>query len=341
MRLSIIIPCYKVEKYIRRCLDSVLNINLPSADYEVICFDDCSPDNTPHILDEYANLYGNIRIVHSCANIGVGGGRNAASQIAKGQYLWFVDADDIVVPAFVPNLLRQAEEKRLDVLAFNHKDLDEDERPIRKMYDMKDTLVMRGVDIANVAFEGGLVNNMGFPWRFLLRHEFMKANNIVFPTGMMYGEDTAWMAKVVLLADRIQSSSMCAYIYWHHTTSICGQMNKYYPGRTIYERCIKTPESLFSLADELRKRDMRLMTKYAIELESFAVNHYLNFLPIMLGRTTRIERKCFYNNMQSNNHNNLLFDRADCLTRIMLKTYIGMVVAELFALTYKITHIKK
>lgn len=74
MRLSIIIPCYKVEKYIRRCLDSILNISLSAQECEIICFDDCSPDNTPYILNEYANHYSNIKVIHADANIGVGGG---------------------------------------------------------------------------------------------------------------------------------------------------------------------------------------------------------------------------------------------------------------------------
>ena len=74
MILSIIIPCYKVEKYIRRCLDSVLSISLPSADYEVICFDDCSPDDTSYILNDYASRFCNVKVIHASANIGHGGG---------------------------------------------------------------------------------------------------------------------------------------------------------------------------------------------------------------------------------------------------------------------------
>lgn len=247
----------------------------------------------------------------------------------------------MVVPTFVHQLLQQAEEQKLDVLVFDYQDLTEEEQQIPKMYDVKNSDVMSGVDIADVAFEGGLVNNMGFPWRFLLRREYLEENNIVFPVGMAYGEDTAWMAKVVLLADKIQSSSICAYMYWHHETSICGQLNKYYPGKTIYERCIKTPETLFVLADELRKRDVHLMTKYAVALENYAISHYLNSLPIMLGRTTYGERKSFYDCMQLNEYNHLLINRAANLTQIMLIPHIGMAVAELFAVIYKMTHIKK
>ncbi len=72
-RLSIIIPCYQADHYIKRCLDSVLNIKLPQQDYEIICFDDACTDETPFILDDYAQRYSNIRVIHSAANVGPGG----------------------------------------------------------------------------------------------------------------------------------------------------------------------------------------------------------------------------------------------------------------------------
>lgn len=82
-RLSILIPCYRVQNYIRQCLDSIISINLPSDEYEVLCFDDCSPDATHCILDEYAAKYDNIHVFHSAANIGPGGGVIASSNSRK------------------------------------------------------------------------------------------------------------------------------------------------------------------------------------------------------------------------------------------------------------------
>lgn len=82
-QLSILIPCYKVQRYIRHCLDSIESINLPADEYEVLCFDDCSPDETNSILDEYATQYKNIRVIHSSANIGPGGGITASSRLPK------------------------------------------------------------------------------------------------------------------------------------------------------------------------------------------------------------------------------------------------------------------
>lgn len=72
--ISILIPCYKVERYIRQCLDSIFAINLPESEYEVLCFDDQSPDNTSHILHEYVQKHTNMRVVCSDANVGPGGG---------------------------------------------------------------------------------------------------------------------------------------------------------------------------------------------------------------------------------------------------------------------------
>lgn len=339
MKLSIIIPCYRVEKYIRKCLDSVLSIPLNDSEYEVICFEDCAPDNTPTILDDYVYRYKNVKIVHSAVNVGPGGGRNQALKNAIGRYVWFVDADDMVIPDVVPSLLNQAEANHLDVLIFDYQEINECENILPKGYNMKDTCVMHGDEIANLAFEGGLVNNMGYPWRFLIKREYLCQNRIVFPENMMYGEDTVWMGKVVLFAERIQASSKCAYLYWHHETSTCGIMNKYYPGRTIYERCILTAKQLFDFVEELKDRQSPNLEVYAAQIDFFARNHYVNQLPIMMGRTSRQERRIFYVMWKAHTCIKIK-QRANFITQILLMPIYGCIFADLFAVYYKLTHRK-
>lgn len=93
--LSIIIPVYNVEKYLRECLDSCLEQNVTSEEYEIICVDDGSPDNCGKILDEYALQYSNIRVIHK-ENGGLSSARNAGLDVAIGKYVWFVDSDDFI-----------------------------------------------------------------------------------------------------------------------------------------------------------------------------------------------------------------------------------------------------
>ena len=93
MFLSIIIPVYKVEPYLRECLDSIA---VSSSDcWEAILIDDGSPDDCPQICDEYAARDNRFRVIHQ-KNGGVSSARNAGLDNARGEWIWFVDSDDIV-----------------------------------------------------------------------------------------------------------------------------------------------------------------------------------------------------------------------------------------------------
>ena len=93
MKLAILIPVYNAEKYLRECLDSVLAQTFP--DWEAICVDDGSTDGSGAILDEYAAKDGRFRVIHQ-KNAGVSAARNAALDVAKGEWVCFVDADDVI-----------------------------------------------------------------------------------------------------------------------------------------------------------------------------------------------------------------------------------------------------
>ena len=102
MKFSIIIPCYKVERYIRECLNSVLVQSV--SDWEAICVDDGSPDNTGIILDEYALYDSRIKVIHQ-ENGGLSAARNAALKIAQGEWLYYLDSDDLMPPNVMKDAL--------------------------------------------------------------------------------------------------------------------------------------------------------------------------------------------------------------------------------------------
>lgn len=93
IRLSIIIPVYNVEKYIRNCLDSIFSAINKNFSFEVIVVDDETPDNSMAIVDEYAGLFSNLHVLHQ-KNQGQGVARNTGLSKAQGDYVWFVDSDD-------------------------------------------------------------------------------------------------------------------------------------------------------------------------------------------------------------------------------------------------------
>lgn len=97
MFLSIIIPVYNKEKYISECLDSCLKQDISCDDYEIICIDDKSTDKSGDILDKYLEKHQDkIRVIHKTQNGGVSAARNTGIEVAKGEYLYFLDADDFI-----------------------------------------------------------------------------------------------------------------------------------------------------------------------------------------------------------------------------------------------------
>lgn len=117
MRLSIIIPVYNVEKYVAKCLDSVLAQDIPPQDYEIIVVNDESPDDSESVIAPYAQAHHNVKYV-SRPNGGPGAARNTGLECAMGDYIWFVDADDTIAPHCLGGLLDYVESHRLDLCEF-------------------------------------------------------------------------------------------------------------------------------------------------------------------------------------------------------------------------------
>lgn len=105
-KISIIIPCYKVEKYLDRCVKSVVNQTF--RDIEIILVDDCSPDEVPQMCDGWAKKDNRIKVIHKTVNQDLGFARNTGLEVAKGDYVAFVDADDYVEEDMYDKLYNEA-----------------------------------------------------------------------------------------------------------------------------------------------------------------------------------------------------------------------------------------
>lgn len=104
-KVSIIVPIYNVEKYLDRCIQSLVNQTLN--DIEIILVDDGSPDNCPSMCDEYAQKDNRIKVIHK-QNAGLGYARNSGLEIAIGEYIAFVDSDDYVDTSMYETLYKKA-----------------------------------------------------------------------------------------------------------------------------------------------------------------------------------------------------------------------------------------
>ena len=214
-RLSIIIPFYNVEQYIAQCLDSVYRQDIPEEEYEVICVDDCSPDNSIAIVEEYAKNHSNLVIVRNQYNRKLGGARNAGMEVAKGKYVWFIDSDDFIEENCYKELLSISENEDLDMLHFNYAEYPNAENPTRRP---QDTELMSGTDMW---FDPAFIwaHDLVTAWRKLYKRQFLIDNNIQFAEHIMF-EDNDYAIIAFANAQRVKHIAMCAYHYRNNPNSI-------------------------------------------------------------------------------------------------------------------------
>lgn len=164
---SIIVPCYKVEKYLPRCLDSLINQTLENI--EIICINDGSPDHCIDILNDYKSKYPNKIIVIDKENEGVWRGRFDAIAIAQGEYIGFVDSDDYVEPNFAEKLYQTAIDNNADisVCGFNRIDVETGKILNTEMAEKRPSF-----DTAKEPER--LLELNGAPWNKFFRTEIMK-----------------------------------------------------------------------------------------------------------------------------------------------------------------------
>ncbi len=113
-KISVIVPVYNVAPYIRRCLNSILEQTF--GDFEVLCVNDCTPDDSMKIVDEFIERYpGKVKRLDNEKNLGLGASRDRGMKSASGQYLVFFDSDDYVKPDFLETYIRELERTGADI----------------------------------------------------------------------------------------------------------------------------------------------------------------------------------------------------------------------------------
>ena len=117
MILSFIVPCYNVELYVEKCIDSLENQDIPKDDYEILAYDDESKDNTLCVLEKLAKKYPNVK-VSSHKNKGLSGTRNRGIREAQGDFIWFIDSDDWITEKCLGNILSSITDET-DIVAFS------------------------------------------------------------------------------------------------------------------------------------------------------------------------------------------------------------------------------
>ena len=216
IKVSVIIPVYNVEKYLRRCLDSVINQTLQ--ELEIICVNDGSTDNSAKILEEYRRKDNRIIILNQ-ENLGQGIARNLGMKIAKGKYIGFVDSDDWIDLNFFEKLYASAEKYKADAACA------EILRP-HKSGKISIKLRFEQEKVLTTCYEKYSVNNMprqNYVWNKIYRKSELTRQKIFFKEGALF-EDISFINHFIYFSEKIVVVPGVIYYYWANNKSVTREM---------------------------------------------------------------------------------------------------------------------
>ena len=211
--ISVIIPVYRVEPYLDRCVESV--VGQTYRNLEILLVDDGSPDRCPQMCDEWAKKDDRIRVIHK-PNGGLSDARNAGMTVAKGAYIGFVDSDDWIGEAMYENLLHAIRRDGSDIAACDVQMVWEDGRPEQCMTCRQNRVLDRTEAQRALLAETLLKQPV---WYKLYRAELIRA--LPFPVGKWH-EDVFWSYRAIGAAERVSMIAYTGYFYWQRTDSIMG-----------------------------------------------------------------------------------------------------------------------
>ena len=211
--ISIIVPIYKVEPYLDRCVDSI--IKQTYTNLEIILVDDGSPDNCPAMCDAWAEADSRIRVIHK-KNGGLSDARNAGLAIARGDFIAFIDSDDRVAPSFVETLYASICNTSADIAECAVTNVLEDGTVISVRSVEKAVVCQREMALRRLVLEDGIYPTV---WDKLYRRSVI--DGIWFEVGKQH-EDEYWTYQVLDRAEKIAVIPEKLYDYLQRSTSIMG-----------------------------------------------------------------------------------------------------------------------
>ena len=253
IKVSIIVPIYNAEKFIRQCVDSLVNQTLE--DIEIVLVNDCSPDNCLSIIKEYEREYpSKVKVIDSKLNLRQGGARNLGLKVCKGEYVGFVDADDIVKLDMFEELYDHCKRVGKDVSAcFGRygsidENYDNDETKIKPIL-WNESLVssLSGKELS-LQDKNDLMAELPLPiWCGIYKRDLIISNEVWFPENLRY-EDNYWHPIVETYFNRVVFVDKLFYLYRKNNQSTVNAFNQtYHFDRIIIENM---------LLEEMEKRGL-------------------------------------------------------------------------------------
>lgn len=256
MKLSIIIPYYNGEKWIARCLDSLLHQDLSEDEYEIIAVDDGSTGDTT-LLKDYVLSHPNIHYFWQ-ENKGSSAARNKGLTVAKGEFVFFCDSDDFIAENVLGRLYDIAKTNNTDVFFFGHRVIHEDEKPEQKPDFSQVTIYDPGINIMLTP----PYKIASCPWEFLIRRELTEKRHLFFNEGMIMGEDHDFYREMMSDVGRVGEVKAEVY-YWVRNSSSLTHTN----GKELIKRYNGFIDGSFTYLCHLLKFKKHLMDNYSVPVQ--------------------------------------------------------------------------
>jgi len=291
LKLSFILPCYNVEKYIGECLQSIYAQDIPESEYEVICVDDCSTDKTRNIVSEWQNHHSNLVLLCHTENKRQGGARNTGLRAARGKYVWFIDPDDSIRENCLANLLLILERNDLDLLAFECNEVDKDGNFIAAHRHDFTTETCRGMKFfeINRDIRGKIVF---YVWKRIMNRRVLEQNHLSFYEHF-HNEDVAFSLHCFLLAQRAQYLPESIVFYRQHLSSDMALREITHQGSALASYFKLTCELVNMLPYLTDNEQKNIIYEYI----NFYQKNYIHYSRKIIGLSPA-QRRIFYSKLQ-------------------------------------------
>lgn len=208
MKVSVIVPVYNTEKYLKNCIDSLLKQNFD--DYEIIVINDLSPGNAEEIINSYNDK--KIVYIKNKTNKGIGYNRNLGIKKAKGEYVCFIDSDDYVREDFISKMYNYSKENNLDLCVCDYVNVDEEGNKLKE-FNLSDFCITNYEENNKILCEINLA-----PWNKLYKKDMLVKNKIEFSETLKY-EDLSFVALSIKNSKKIGKINEQLNYYTIHNNS--------------------------------------------------------------------------------------------------------------------------
>lgn len=247
MKLSIILPVHNGEKYIRQTLDMVRLQSIPNKYLEIIVVLDGCTDSTTRYVNDYAIAYPdiNFKIINNKTCQGVSSARNMAIKSASGEYIHFLDVDDIINTDFYLNLYDAAKRTDSDVAVASY---------INERWQHDSVVFNNEYIVSNTQdkLDATRADQCGYSWRYLIRRKFWNSENLIFPTNLKYCEDMYPITRMVCKSNRIVAVPSAIYTYKFRENSMLTHKTRDNTRNQCYQRA-KLMVSSFLNSNDLHR----------------------------------------------------------------------------------------